>query len=197
MWVRRCCFVWVCVGLVAVRRLCGRRLASGVVCIRIPTVFNFWRFVAALNGLLAVIVAGCVDEAPFVRRLPQQNRLSTTTLAPNSKQLSFAACCSVKGMGGRWGVGCMGYGWFLSHPLFYCQYILLFLLFLLWLSCYCCCLNTNLPKSTNERQVLWRISPQVLFIPQVTSSQCLLFAYSARGSVTLINSETHTEQTLN
>lgn len=40
---------------------CG---VSGVVCI--PTVFNFWRFVAALNGLLAVIVAGCVDEAPFV-----------------------------------------------------------------------------------------------------------------------------------
>lgn len=40
-------------------------LLSGVV--GIPTVFNFWRFVAALNGLLAVIVAGCVDEAPFVR----------------------------------------------------------------------------------------------------------------------------------
>lgn len=45
-------------------------LLSGVVCI--PTVFNFWRFVAALNGLLAVIVAGCVDEAPFVRCCSRQ-----------------------------------------------------------------------------------------------------------------------------
>jgi len=43
----------------------GVAFAASLTWSGIPTVFNFWRFVAALNGcLLAVIVVA--DEAPFV-----------------------------------------------------------------------------------------------------------------------------------